>query len=118
MGFSRQEYWNGLPCPSPGDLPNPGIEPTSPVSPALQADSLPIEPPGKPNVVFKAQQTKNKKSFLIIMLYMIFKKSVSLWEKSEALQFLIFIIWFSNGHSLTEGPGVLCFMRSQRVGHD
>ena len=45
MGFSRQEYWSGLPFPSPGDLPNPGIEPTSPV---LQADSLPSEPPGKP----------------------------------------------------------------------
>ena len=40
MGFSRQEYWNGLPFPSPGDLPNPGMEPESP---ELQADSLPIE---------------------------------------------------------------------------
>ena len=38
-----------MPCPSPGDLPNPGIEPASPVSPALQADSLPTEPPGKPS---------------------------------------------------------------------
>ena len=45
MGFSRQEYWSGLPCPSPGDLPNPGIKPGSP---ALQADSLPSELPGKP----------------------------------------------------------------------
>ena len=44
-GFSRQEYWSGLPCPPPGDLPNFGIEPRSP---ALQADSLPSEPPGKP----------------------------------------------------------------------
>ena len=35
MGFSRQEYWSGLPCPSPGDLPNPGIEPTSLTSPKL-----------------------------------------------------------------------------------
>ena len=43
MGFSRQEYLNGLPFPSPGDLPDPGIEPGSP---ALQADSLPSEPPG------------------------------------------------------------------------
>ena len=42
MGVSRQEYWFGLPCPPPGDLPNPGIEPKSPVSPALQADSLPL----------------------------------------------------------------------------
>ena len=40
MGFSMQEYWNGLPFPPPGDLPIPGTEPTSPVSPALQADSL------------------------------------------------------------------------------
>ena len=44
MRFSRQEYWSGLPCPPPGDLPDPGIEPRSP---ALQADSLPAEPPGK-----------------------------------------------------------------------
>ena len=43
MGFSRQEYWSGLPFPSPGDLPNPGIKPASPVSPALLADSLPAE---------------------------------------------------------------------------
>ena len=40
MGFSRQEYWSGLPIPSPGDLPDPGIESSSPVSPALQVDSL------------------------------------------------------------------------------
>ena len=39
-GFSRQEYWSGLPFPSPGDLPDPGVKLTSPVSPALQADSL------------------------------------------------------------------------------
>ena len=48
MGFSRQEYWSGLPFPSPGDLPDPGIEPGSPV---LQADSLLSEPPGKWDVV-------------------------------------------------------------------
>ena len=42
MGFSRPEYWSGSPYPSPGDLPNPGIEPVSPVAPALQADSLPL----------------------------------------------------------------------------
>ena len=45
MGFSRQEYWSGLPFPSPGDLPNPGIQPGSP---PLQADSLLYEPLGKP----------------------------------------------------------------------
>jgi len=41
MGFSRQEYWSGLPFPSPGDFPKPGIEPRSP---ALQEDALPSEP--------------------------------------------------------------------------
>ena len=45
MGFSRQEYWSGLPFPSPGDLPSPGIEPGSP---ALEGDALTSEPPGKP----------------------------------------------------------------------
>ena len=40
LGFSRQEYWNRLPCPPPGDLPDPGVEPMSLMSPALQADSL------------------------------------------------------------------------------
>ena len=44
MGFSRQKYWSGLPFPSPGDLPDPGIEPGFP---ALEADSLTSEPPGK-----------------------------------------------------------------------
>ena len=39
-GFSRQEYWSGLPCPPPRDLSDPGIEPVSPASPSLQADSL------------------------------------------------------------------------------
>ena len=46
MGFSRQEYWSGLPFPSPGDLPNPGIKPGSP---AFQADAFTSEPPGKPS---------------------------------------------------------------------
>ena len=55
-GFSRQEYWSGLPCPPPGDLPNPGIERGSP---ALQADSLPAELPGKPSKPI-ILQTKNK----------------------------------------------------------
>ena len=42
MGFSWQEYWSGLPCPPPGDIPNPGVEPASPVSHALHADTLPL----------------------------------------------------------------------------
>ena len=56
MGFSRQECWSGLPFPSPGDLPDPGIEPGSP---ALQADTSPSEPPGKP-------KTRKEAPFLVL----------------------------------------------------
>ena len=49
MGFPRQEYWSVLPFPSPGDFPDPGIKSEYP---ALQADSLPSEPPGKPNFIY------------------------------------------------------------------
>ena len=58
MGFSRQGYWSGLPFPSPGDLPNPGIEPRSP---ALQADALTSAPPGKP----MAESEEELKSLLM-----------------------------------------------------
>ena len=47
MEFSRQEYWSGLPFPTPGDPPNPGIEPASPVSPALAGGFFTTVPPGK-----------------------------------------------------------------------
>ena len=47
MGFSRQEYWSGLPCPPPRDLPNPGTKPTSSVSPALAGGFFTTVPPGK-----------------------------------------------------------------------
>ena len=48
VGFYRQGYWNELACPPLGDLPDPGMEPTSLVSPALQVDYLPLLSPGKP----------------------------------------------------------------------
>ena len=54
MGLSRQEYWSGLPCSPPGDLPDPGIEPASPTSPALAGGSLLLVPPGKPKISYYA----------------------------------------------------------------
>ena len=57
MEFSRQEYWSGLPCPSPGDLPDLGIEPGSP---AWQADSLLSEPLGKPAYMFNSVQSLSR----------------------------------------------------------
>ena len=61
MGFSWQEYWSGFPFSSPGDLPDPGIEPGSP---ALPADTLTSEPPGKPNATYKPAIIK-----LLILYY-------------------------------------------------
>ena len=68
VGFSRQEYWSGLPFPSPGDLPNPGIEPRSP---ALQADALPSKPPG----TLKVKQFESKETNLQIQLSCIYPES-------------------------------------------
>ena len=56
--FSRQEYWSRLPCPLPGDLPNPGIEPKSP---ALQEDSLPTETPGKPQFIYSGTERERER---------------------------------------------------------
>ena len=52
MGFSRQEYWSGLPCSSLGDLPNPRIEPMTLCLLYWQADSIPLEPPGMPIIAY------------------------------------------------------------------
>ena len=60
MGFPRQEYWSGLPYPSPGDIPDPGIEPTSP---ALAGGFFTTEPPGKPSR-FEKLQIKRKLNLL------------------------------------------------------
>ena len=66
IGFSRQESWSGLPCPPPGDLPDPGIEPAPPVSLALQVDSLPPEPPRKSiSTIFMCKNT----SHIFLLLY-------------------------------------------------
>ena len=56
MEFSSQEYWRGYPFLSPGDLPDPGIKPRTP---ALQADSLPSEPPGKPLMLHKVDPNEH-----------------------------------------------------------
>ena len=60
MEFSSQEHWSGFPFPSPGHLPSPGMEP---VSPALKADSLPSELPGKPSKVYFIKSTKPRLMF-------------------------------------------------------
>jgi len=66
-GFSRQEYWGGLPCPSPGDLPNLGIKPGSP---ALQANSLPSEPPRKPNLIKERLKDHNTVRIILCKVFL------------------------------------------------
>ena len=66
MEFSRQEYWRGLPFPTPGDLPDPGIEPGSP---ALQANSLPSEPPGKPLGWHRVKQGKIENRLVSTLIF-------------------------------------------------
>ena len=66
MEFSRQEHWSGVLFPSPGDPPNPGIKPGSP---ALQADSLPFEPPGKPHFICIINYIIND-TYMIQIIYM------------------------------------------------
>ena len=70
MGVSRQEYWSGLPFPSPGYLPNPGIEPVSPVSSALQASSVFIEASRKPKLwtEIKDSSLQTENNFLWLRL--------------------------------------------------
>ena len=74
MEFSRQEYWGGLPFAPPGDLPDPGMEPTSPVSPALQADSSLLSHWGlpydglHPNKLMYVKNIVNQSSFNIANL--------------------------------------------------
>ena len=88
MGFSRQEYWSGLPFPSPGDLPDPGIEPWCSLV-AQMAKSLP------------AMQETQVRFLGLLEKEMATHSSILVWK----------IPW-------TEEPGGLQFMGSQRVGHD
>ena len=76
MGFSRQEYYSGLPCPPPGDLADPGIEPASPVTPALQADSLLLSHRGSSKYVLLSERSQYEKPIYCMIpdLYDILKR--------------------------------------------
>ena len=89
-GFSRQEHWCGLPFPSPRDLPNPGIEPTSPT---LQEDSLPLSHLGSP---------------LVIMVNSHFE----MLSLDFSLQIVTYILFFTNSNiypSPKSDPQIICF---------
>ena len=85
VGFSRQAYWSGLPFPSPGDLPNPGIEPRSPT---LQAHALPSEPPGKTGSVIGCKSAGTR--FLILVFFVVHFRA--LLRSPQSLPFIIAIV--------------------------
>ena len=94
MGFSRQEYWSGLPFPSPGDLPNPGIKPGSPT---LEADALSSEPPGKPRQHIKKQRHyfANKVHLVKAMVFPVVIYGCESWtiKKAEGRKIDAFELW-------------------------
>jgi len=89
VGFSRQEYWSGLPCPSPGDLPDSGIETASLTSPALQVDSLPLAPSEKPSSIidgcFSALEPHMNEIIQKIFFCAVFSYSACFWDSSTFL---------------------------------
>ena len=113
MGFPRQEYWSGLPFPSPGNLPDPGIEPGSPT---LQANSLLSEPPGKPQEAWRSRSVLYNRlwwiensSLLHQGAWLTNSPAVGLVNAPACLQ--------GNGNSL-HYPCLEKSMGLQRVGHD
>ena len=86
MGFSRQGYWSGLPCPPPGDLPNPGIKPRSPT---LQADSLSAEPQGKPEFQLKSHKLPRNQKAMKIFSFVI-KKMIQPLHVNVVVKYLEF----------------------------
>ena len=81
MGFSRQEYWSGLPLPPPGDLPHPGNEPASLGSPALAGRFFPTTQPGKPPVKTYCSQ---------INKYIFFKKKYIVYQQGRDYEFFLY----------------------------
>ena len=99
MGFSRQEYWSRLPFPSSEDLPDPGIKPRSP---ALQADALPSEPPGKSTSIGYCQL---KKIFLPILISVLCVLATSplldMWYENIFSEYVV--VFSASSWSLTQG---------------
>ena len=93
MGYSRQEFWSGLPFPSPGDLPNPGIEPTAPAaSPALRVNSLPLNhlESQVPNTYLNIHHTFKPHTYVSHLMHLSPPTSVTHYPKFCATPFLSF----------------------------
>ena len=90
MGFCRQEYWSGLPCPPPGDLPNPGVQPMPPAAPALQEDSLLLNhwcgPKLTYDIIFVSSAQQSDSIFLNIMKWIAMISLVTMCDHRDFLQ--------------------------------
>ena len=104
LGFARQEYWGGLSCPPPGDLPDPGMEPTSP---ALQVDSLSLSYQGSPDVTDCFFSTVSQMRLAVKLMDPFMEKEMATHSSVLA--------WRIPGMG---EPGGLPSMGSHRVGHD
>ena len=87
--FSRQEHWCGFPCPPPGDLPNPGIEPPSPESLALQAASLPLSHQGSPTEQAKVPELSFTTYWLQVRRSPLLPEETSSWSKKSCTHIFI-----------------------------
>ena len=98
MGFSRQEYWSGLPFPSPGDLPTPGLEPGSPT---LLADYIPTELWGNPNIYYYIQNRESSKNKVLMYStgnysqYLIITNNEENLQKNIQLSICVSIYWIA-----------------------
>ena len=94
IGFFRQEYWSGSPCPPPGDLPNPGIEPATLMSPALAGGFFTTEPPGKPMQIWGLDihgANDSWDSFIHSQLYTepaLYQEYTRCWKQNRDLEFI------------------------------
>ena len=97
IGFSKQEYWNRLPCSLPGNLPDPGTEPTSLVFPALAVRFFTTETPGKPLSMVQGSQNSTK---------MLCSRNIMYGGRPFIFAF-IFFMWKSSQDTFSEGAGPL-----------
>ena len=120
MEFSRQEYWSRLSFPSPGDLPDPGIEPASPESSALAGEFFTTEPPGNP-----CASTLLNFWFINVFFFLLNQVAAEFWQMFLCVSFemiicFVFLVcWCGELHLLTlENWSDLTFPRHTLVGHD
>ena len=109
MEFSRQEYWNGLPCPPPGDLPDPGIELTSLCLLHWQANSLPLAPPGKLThhyTFVQTQWTHNTKSEPQHKLWIMMRQDMFICGKKKKKKSTICWVMLTMGKVIHEAEKV------------